>query len=381
MLAPSNVEASAYRAALARPHTPYLRVAVTDSSGNELIPSVTYSDGSVSATLQSRVTRTLSLTVDRSYAPITAAGAVDYAAPFAPFGNRIKAYRGISWANGLDTYWPVFYGPLQDVTLNDNGTMAVTADDLAAEVVGAEFEAPTASATTLTVAGQVQQLITGALPSAAYDFTSATFPQLVPYVVWQTDRGQALDDIASSVGALWYPRADGTFTLRRVPWANTQTQVATLADGTDGVVLGYQIKISRTDVKNTVVYVTERQDGSEPLFYVSRDTDPTSPTYYKGPFGRKPLVVNNQQPLSPAQQKQAADTLLRQSKATGQVWSISTVPDASLELGDLIGCTADQGPLQQYTQIAAQQVITGFQLPLRESAAMSLTLRAYTPAS
>lgn len=381
MLTPSNVEASVYRAALARPHTPYLRVAVTDSSGNEIISSVTYSDGSVSATLQSRVTRTLSLTVDRSYAPITAAGSIDYTAPFAPFGNRLKAYRGISWGNGLDTYWPVFYGRIDDVLIKSNGTMDVTGSDLAAEVVEAPFETPTTSSTLLTVAGQVQQLITAAMPAATYDFTSSAFPQLVPYVVWQTDRGQALDDLASSVGALWYPRADGTFTMRKVPWANTQTQVATLTDGPDGLLTDYGIRISRTDVKNAVVYITERQDGSDPLYYVSRDMVTTSPTYYKGPFGHKPLVITNQQPLSSAQQKQAADTLLRQSKATGQVWSVATVPDASLELGDLLGTVADQGPLQQYTQIAAQQVVAGFQMPLRENAAMSLTMRAYTPAT
>lgn len=381
MLTPSNVEASVYRAALARPHTPYLRVAVTDSTGAELISSVTYIDGSVSATLQSRVTRTLSLTVDRTYAPVTAAGRIDTSAPFAPYGNRLKAYRGISWGNGLDTYWPVFYGRIESVKIKSNGTMDVAGTDLASDVVDADFEAPTASATTLTVAGQVQQLITGALPSATYDFSSSTFPQAVPYVVWQTDRGQALDDLTSSVGALWYPRADGTFTMRSVPWATTQTAAATLTDGPGGLLTDYSIEISRTDVKNSVVYATERQDGSPPLIYVSRDTDPTSPTYYRGPFGRKPTVVTNQQPLSTAQQKQAADTLLRQSKATSQVWTAATVPDASLELGDLLPMVADQGPLQQYTQITSNQVLAGFQMPLRENATMTLTLRAYTPPS
>jgi hypothetical protein len=50
---------------------------------------------------------------------------------------------------------------------------------------------------------------------------------------------------------------------------------------------------------------------------------------------------------------------------------VTIVPDASLELGDLVDMSADGA--------ADTQVITGFTLPMRETGDMSLNLRAYSP--
>lgn len=360
-----------YRAALAGPHAIYSRVDVTDNTGKVVQSDLPFATGSVSATLQQRVVRTLRLTVDRSWYPVTAGGKVDTGAALAPFGNRLKAYRGVDWGNGQVAYFPAFTGSIDTVTLARDGSVSVTALDLAGDIVAAGFEAPTSSTSGARLLTQFKTLIQGAISSPTFgasDSTASTMPALT----WEYDRGKALDDVASAAGMIWYQLPDGSFVMRQLPWTRAgQSASISISDG--DILTDYQITVTRQGVYNSVVYTSERQ-GSAPVYAVARDTSLTSVTRYNGPIGKRPLLVQNQVPLSQPQCLGAARTRLNSAKAISiQFNSTSITPDASLELGDVLQITADG--------VISSQCITGFELPLRESAAMSLTLRAYTPLS
>lgn len=360
-----------YRAALARPHSVYSRMDITDSSGNTVQADLPFINGSVSASFQQRVVRTLAFTVPRSWFPVTSAGAVDTTAVLAPFGNRVKAYRGITWGDGSLTYFPVFTGSLDTVELNTDGTVSVSAQDLAADVVAAGFETPTNSSAGVKLYPQFQNLINGALSNATFGASDQS-AALMPQLTWEYDRGKALDDVAAAAGMLWYQLPDGSWVMRQVPWAKAGlSAVATFTD--NDILSAWKIKITRQGVSNAIVYVAERQ-GTKPAFGIARDTVSTSPTRYLGPLGRRTRLIQNQVPLSPAQCLAAANTALQSAKAiTIQFDSASIVPDASLELGDVVQLNADG--------VASLQCVTGFTLPLRETSAMPLTLRAYAPLS
>lgn len=366
-----------YRAAIVRPHVVYNRVDVLNRAGTVLQSDVSFIDGSVRATLNSRVARTLSLTLPRSLFPLTAAGAIDPKGLITPFGNRLKAYRGILYGDGSRVSFPVFYGRIETVQMGKDGSVAVTATDLAADVVDAAFEVPQSSVTTNSITTEFKRLVRGALSDATFgtlDLTSA----LIPALTWQSDRAQALDDMSATVGMLWYPLADGSFVQRKTPWTKPgQTAQVTMSDGTSGATAGgvltdWKITISRTGVSNAVVFTSERQDGTAPVYATVRDLNAASPTFYLGNFGKKPLLIQNQAALTQGQCLTAANTALKNATAVAQVWDpVTVVPDASLELGDLVAMSADGA--------VSTQVITGFTLPLRETGAMSLSLRAYSP--
>jgi hypothetical protein len=360
-----------YRAALAAPHTVYTRVDVTDSAGNLLQSDLPFVAGSVTASLQQRVVRTLDLTVDRSWFPVTSAGAVDTTATLAPFGNRIKAYRGIDWGDGTLTYFPVFTGSLDTAELARDGSIKVTAKDFADDVVAAGFEVPTNSTVGVKLVPQFQILISGALTNATFG-TSDQAASLMPALTWEYDRGKALDDVAAAAGMIWYQLPDGGFVMRAVPWTKAGlSAVATLTDV--DVLLDWQIRVTRQGVNNAIVYVSERQ-GATPAYAIARDTVTTSPTRYRGPLGRRPRLIQNQVPLSQAQCLAAARTTLQSAKAiTLSVASAGIVPDPALELGDVLQISADG--------VSSLQCVTGFTLPLREGSTMPLTLRAYAPLS
>jgi len=367
-----------YRDALARPHTAFNRVDVLDRQGNVLQADLPFVDGSVRATLSSRVARTLSLSVDRSWFPLLSNGSIDTGGLLTPFGNRLRASRGIIYGDGSQATFPVFYGRLEQVQMGRNGQVSLSASDLAADVVDAQFETPQSSIPANTISTEFRRLVQDALGDATFGTSDLTGVKIPP-LAWQSDRAQALDDMSATVAMLWYPLADGSFVQRYVPWTKPgQVAQVTLSDGTNAApgvnnaVADWTITVSRTGVYNSVVFASERQDGTPPVFATVRDVSVVSPTFYLGNFGRKPLLIQNQAALSQSQCLQAAQSALKAATAITQTWDpVSIVPDASLELGDLIAMNAEGA--------ASTQVIVGYTLPLRETGDMSLSLRAYAP--
>jgi len=372
-----------YRDALVRPHTAYNRVDVLARDGTVLYSGtmgegLPFIEGSVRATLTSRVARVLSLTVDRSWFPVLPSGEVDPDGLLSPFGNRIAAYRGILYGDRSIVQFPVFFGRIETVAMGRSGQVTLTANDLAADVVDAIFETPQSSVPTNTINAEFRRLVLGALPDATFGTSDLTGVKIPP-IAWQSDRAQALDDMSATVAMLWYPLADGSFVQRLTPWTNPgQVAQLSLTDGTGlapgalGGIADWTITVSRTGVYNSVIFASERQDGSSPQHAIVRDLNPTSPTYFLGNFGRKPLLIQNQAALTQSQCLQAATNQLRAATAITQTWDpVSIVPDASIELGDLVQMQADG--------VSSTQVISGFTLPLRETGDMSLSLRAYAP--
>lgn len=367
-----------YRDALTRSHTAYNRIDVLNRAGTVLYSSLPFIDGDVRATLTSRVARVLSLTVESTYFPLLPSGAIDTGGLLAPFGNRIRAYRGIVYGDGSIVSFPVFYGRIESIAMRKDGSISLEANDLAADVVDAVFETPQSSVTSNTISTEFRRLVTGALSDATFGTSDLTGTKIAP-ITWQSDRAQALDDMSATVSMTWYPLADGSFVQRLTPWTKPgQVAQVSFADGTNATpgtqdqIADWSITVSRTGVYNSVVFTSERQDGSAPVYSIVRDTDFTSPTYVLGDFGKKPLLVQNQAAMTQSQCLSAAQSVLKSAKAITQTWdSVSIIPDASLELGDLVQVQAEGA--------SSTQVITGFTLPLRETGDMSLNLRAYAP--
>lgn len=367
-----------YRDALVRPHNVYNRVDVLARDGTVLYSGLPFIDGSVRATLNSRVARVLSLTVDRSWFPLQTNGSIDTSGLLTPFGNRLRAYRGITYGDGSLATFPVFYGRIEQVQMARAGNLSLSANDLAADVVDAHFESPQSSVPANTISTEFRRLVRDALPDAVFGTSDLTGTKIAP-LTWQSDRAQALDDMSATISMLWYPLADGSFVQRLTPWTNPgQTAQITLTDGTNaapganGAVADWTITVSRTGVYNSVVFASERQDGTAPVHAIARDLFATSPTYYLGNFGRKPLLIQNQAAMTQSQCLSAAQSALKVATAITQTWDpLSIVPDASLELGDLVSVQAEGA--------ASVQAVVGFTLPLRETGDMSLNLRAYAP--
>jgi len=350
-----------YRQALATGIEPLLEVQVWQE--NEMLEDdLTILDGSISATLISRVARTCTINVHEDLYPVEEDGLLN------PYTNRLKIYAGIKFGDGNEFRWQVFGGRITTATLNPDGTCTIQGADRAYEVSGAAFTTPENSSVGAGVYSEFQRLITDGVPDALFG-TSDTFFQVMPLLTWEHDRAQALDEIATSIGAFWYPLANERFVLRRYPWTVAGDPVVTFSDGDDGTVLGTTVVRDRTRIFNQITLTGERLDGTAPVFSTQTDLNPDSTTYALGPFGIQNKLIQLNTPSTLDGARDAANAYLRRTTALTETWAFQCIPDASLELGDVINIEA-----RGRTNVI--QVVSNFSYPLGVSGVMGVTCRS-----
>lgn len=358
----------AYRALLAGPYHPITRIEVwrqgvrIDPFSHEGLP---FFEGSISATLVSQVTRQLSLTCDGSMYPVEPDDLL------APYGNELRVFQGIKPGAGIPYEWPTFRGRINEVELDTDGSMSLGALDRAADINDAGFAVPENSTIGSLVSLEFARIVTEGVPDATFgtfDVQVTTTPQLT----WEESRGSACDDLANAASAYWYALADGSYVLRRVPWAIPQVPIIVLSDGPGGTLTTAIPRRSRENVFNVVTVVGERADGTAPVYATASDSDPTSPTYTGGPFGVKSKLVRAQATSTSSQALTLARTSLLQARSLTQAWNVSTTADPALELGDAVTISARDLPPEV-------QVVSSFTLPLTGAGPMGITFRALQP--
>lgn len=362
-----------YRRLLATPHRHFVRVEIwsrTMGQLTSLLPSqdvgdnggMVFTSGALSATLDSRVTRSVRLTVPPDLYPMQPGDLLD------PFAHELRAYRGVALADGTETYvWQCFRGRVTSVSKTSDGGCDVTCMDRAQEVVDFDFVSPQNAQTINTVFGEWQRVLVDALPDASFG-SSDTFTEPVQPLTWEFGRGSALDELATSVGAVWFALANGDFVLRRFPWSVTATPVVSVSDANGGSVQRWQRSRSRLSIFNVVTVTGERLNGDAPVFATAQDATPGSPTSVLGDFGRRSLLKRLQTPSTQGGALSAAEALLRTYVAPTEEWTLEMTPDAALELGDALLLQLDGGE--------HVQVVSGFTLPLDLSGNMTVSTRS-----
>lgn len=351
-----------YNAARNSSHEPYLLVEVLDGQQNVIATDLTYLAGSVTATLTSRVARKCSITFTEDMYPYEAGDLL------APYGNMIRAWRGIQFADGHKYRWVVFVGRIQETQLNANGTCTAYAADFAADVVENKFQTPQNSQAGALVSTQVRNLVSDGFPQATFD-TFQIVDLTVRPLTWQLDRSQALDELATSVSAFWYPLADGVFTLRQYPWTVPSDPIQTYMDGDGGSVITSTASRSREDVYNVLTVTGERLNGDEAVYATASDFNDSSVTFVEGNFGVRSQLIRLQTPADQGSAQAAANNSLRRMVALFDTWQWEMVPDAALELGDVVR-------LNVRGRSDIIQVVASYQIPLDLSGVMRVNGRS-----
>lgn len=363
-----------YREVLSTPHRHYVRVEVWSGTGvllNSFIPAhqegdpeggLVFYDGNLTASLGSRVARNVMLSIPMDLYPIEPTDLL------APFGNELRIFLGVTLGDGSDEYtWQVFRGRIRDVEVNSDGNCTVLASDRSADVADVNFVSPQNSQPGNTVYAEWLRLIADAVPDATFG-ASDTFTKTVEALTWDFNRASALDEMARSVGAVWYPLANGDFVLRRFPWAVSSPPVVTLTDEPGGTVNGWRVRRSRDSIFNVVTVSGERLNGDAPVFATASDNTVGSPTSVTGNFGVRSRVERLQTPSTQGGALGTAESLLRTYIAPIEEWTLVVVPDAALELGDVLRLLVNGRDVIQ--------VVTGFSLPLGLGSDMSISTRS-----
>lgn len=330
--------------------------------GGEPEGGLCFYNGTVSATLNSRVTRELQFSVPYDMY------AYDTTGLLAPFGNEIRAYRGITLGDGSDVYtWPVFRGRIRNIDQYSTGNVTLICTDRAGDVTDHEFVSPQNSQTSNTIYLEFVRLVSDAVFEASFG-VSDDFILPVKPLSWELSRSAALDEMARSVSAVWYALANGDFVIRRYPWAKPGVPVVTLTDGAGGTIAEWRRSRDRGSIYNVVTVSGERLNGDAPVYGTVSDNNPASPTYVNGGFGIRSLLDRLQTPSTQGGAISAAQQRLAVSIAPVETFQLRCVPDASLELGDVVVIDIDGHP--------SVQVVSALSMPMSVDGDMFMSTRS-----
>ncbi|MCX4816781.1 DUF5047 domain-containing protein [Streptomyces sp. NBC_01239] len=326
-----------FLARLAESHYPVTRVQLFLTTGQVI--DVPHTGGSVTVDRAQAVRRTCTVTVaDPTLIPRAPSDQL------ATYGARLRISRGIDYGDGtqpelvplgvfrLDSVdGDVNQGP---VTLQGKGLEAVVADD--------KFTAPYTA--TGTVVSAIGALIRRSLPTADILSQITDIPIGSRAFDIQADPWAGCQEIAAAAGAEVYANADGVFVISTLPDLSTATPVWAIEATEGGVYISATRAMSADKVFNGIRAAGENTaDNVAPVSYLATDDDPGSPTYWNGPFGRRPDFYSSSTLITTAACMNAARLKLAQAKAPNASGDISSLPNPALEPGDVLRITHEDG--------------------------------------
>lgn len=305
--------------------------------GAVVAANIPITDGKVTVDASSDVRRSLSLTVpDPSVFP----GAETD--PYAVYGQQLFVRRGIRYVDGTTELIPLGFFVITDIGGDIHlGPLTIEAAGLEYLVKAQPFEGNTSTGSATSPAAFIEDQLEQTVPS--YDFVDESTDGTtgLAFTQWDSgsDRWAALQDVARSVGCELYADANGTFRLRDMPqtdFTNAQA-VWDISAGANGVLIQADVTLSAEDVYNKVVVRGENTgEGVAPVTYTVWNSDPADPLRLGGPFGRRTKVYSSDLVTEWTQAGVVARSLLRAYRAPNRTVTITTVPNAALDAGDVI---------------------------------------------
>lgn len=325
-------------------------------SGTITQSTIPISTGSVDARLNQQIARTAEFVVPRSFIDD---GWLN------PLTDRIILRTGV--VNVGDV--PIFTGRALSFDANETGKVQVSCVDIADDIVNDDFSTPWVNQSGDAYVNEFKKIVADV--NTSYGVVPINVPgTLQPPLAWEINRGQALDNIASSINCIWMADRTGSITLFANPYAQSSPlPVFTIRDGVGGALVTIDRTLSRAKIFNSITLIIE-QSTAPPISVVAQDQRPSSLTKYGDatPFGKrnKTYKVNTAVSVSVSDAVSLAQRLLSQSLALSETWQITLPHLPIFDPGDVIAVWYRNVPYIQvveavrYNLLAAQptQLVT-----------------------
>lgn len=295
------------------------------------------------------------------------------------YSTELAIYRGVK--NSSDTYLvPLGVFGIDQSSVTDSGgdvTIAINGRDRAGKFISPEggFETGgTLPAGTKAGAAIVSVLLDSwaTMPYDSDAFDALTVP--LPALTWEEgeDRWAFVSGIATACGGELYFDRYGVLTIQPIPDLSAATPSAVIAEGEGGTLLNITRDWDRSRVVNRWVVIGQNP-SNDPSEVVPRgvalDNDPSSPTYYYGPFGKRLETVNNSFVGTEVQAQDMASGLLAKSIGAPDSISFSAIPDPGRSPLDVV--TVERSRLG----VAANHILDSITHPLSSGDIMSAQTR------
>jgi hypothetical protein len=255
----------------------------------------------------------------------------------ATYGARLRVSRGVDFGDGSEPELVplgLFRLDSVDGDVND-GPVTLSGKDLSAVVQDDKLTAPWTS--TGTVVSAVTALIQRSISDAQIISTITDTAIGTRVFDVEADPWAACQEIASAAGAEVYATPDGQFTIATLPDLLTVSPAWAIAAGEGGVYISANRGMSSDRVFNGVLAKGENTaDNVPPVSALVTDNDTGSPTYWGGPFGRRPMFYSSSVLTTTAACQAAATLKLAAAKAPNASGDITSLPNPALEPGDVL---------------------------------------------
>jgi hypothetical protein len=287
----------------------------------------------------------------------------------APTGGEIRPWRGLSFPDGTVELVPLgtfrYTGsrgqwPRIDLDLFDRSWA----------IAGAKLETAMTILAGTNVVEAVSRILTAAVGAANIEMNFPTTDEVTPTMVLDvdTDPWETAAAMTANIGRRLVHDQWGVCTMRTVQDPNLDPPVWTFddADVRNMALPGLEVSWDSGESFNAVVVIAENSDNGEVYRGVARDSDPTSPTLYDGPFGRRPRIVRDETITSSAQAEQRARAILLAELGNVQTIVVPSLVHPALEGGDLVRVRDRRRDIDEVV------LVDRFTIPLRASSGMQI---------
>lgn len=287
-----------------------------------------------------------------------------------PYGNELFVERGIVFGSGAAAWVSLGYFRISDIEQEDapDGPLHIVAHDRMAGIVDSKLEAPRQYTSGTSVQAVFTELIGEIYPTAViqYDFSAATTLFSASHVA-EEDRYAFLKAIVDSLGKVMFWDYQGRLQVATAP--DPSLPVLDINHGRGGILVRMSRSLSRQDAFNAVIATGEAAGEAPPVRGVAYDTNPRSPTYWFGPFGKVPFKMSSSFITTPDQARVAAEATLARSIGVPYSADFQSVVCAALEPLDPIRVSHSDKEAGDF------HVVETLTIPLDAETAMSGTTR------
>lgn len=263
----------------------------------------------------------------------------------APYGNEIQVSAGITYPDGTQELFSLGIFPISenDIVRGAGYTISVNAFDRSRKISRNVYTLPRSITAGTNVMDAMQAAIIDRLPTylQALPFTLGTRPSAVtPVLVWATgdDPGSDITSLGSSWGGEWFFDRNGNPVIQPIPLVSGQAVDWTLQGGEGGMLLTSENDDIDDPGFNGSVCDVSNSANTAPIHSETWDTDPSSPTFYLGRYGRVPHILSSDVSALMTSQAQAdAATAADLALILGatQTITLGIIPNAAIDEADV----------------------------------------------
>lgn len=268
--------------------------------------------------------------------------------PLNPYGYELLIKCGFVYHNTTE-FIPMGIYPIEDAQVEEDDVTTITFFDRAKSVERSDFIAPRDYSGWFAHFALEDVIMYAAPfypgPNVEWAMTihpdlEGNDPPLPGGTVLDGGRWQFVEEICQACGAEAYFDRNGNAQIDPIPGVSPSTPLSEVVwevdAGENGVLINSQRKVTRTDVFNAVVVVGAGNSGGAPPFGFATDNDPSSRTYYEGPFGKSVKRISNSLLTQEADCIIAARAELKNLTGLQRNIEFQSLRNPALDPGDII---------------------------------------------